>query len=547
MLKFLSRRKRARKILLITFIAVLALGLIVVFSPSSARFAGAASDESTIAEVGDQRVTVREFRNALSAYGQQLAAGQGAMRMADPSTTYRDYGPQVLDGLIRRKVIVHEAERLGLGATDQEVQEWLRQRFNPWPGPEAYRRQLAQSGITPVQFENSVRELLDEEKLRSYVTAAVQISPAEVEEDYRRNNTNYTVRWVEVSPDRLRSKVTVNDADLRAFYEGNKGEFRINTEQRRARYLFIDQNKSGATLQVSDDELKQDFDPERGVQEVRVSQIVLNIPKDELSLTTGTINSKSEKTSSEDGIRLKALGILARAQGAEGKPAEDFAQLARAVSDDPKSKAAGGDIGWVNRKDQRETDDPLNRAFTMQKDEVSQPILKGDKFYILKVTDRRTPTFEEARDQLLKEARVRRGYTRAVEISQEAQQKLKETKNIEAVASEINGKYGQGVATVKDTPFFIEGDSLPELGVATEFEAAVFQLQNPGDAGERANVTGGLAIPQYVEKRDPHDPAFEEVKGAVEERYRTEKAKELVLDRARELAKTQSPVALKAA
>ncbi|HYP25297.1 MAG TPA: SurA N-terminal domain-containing protein [Blastocatellia bacterium] len=547
MLKFLSKRKRSSKVILMVFVIVLALGLIVVFTPGPAGLRGAASDDSSVAEVGDQRVTVRDLRNALSAYGQQIAAGQGSMRMEDPATTYALYGPQVIDGLIRRKVIVHEAERLGLGATDQEVQDWLRQRFNPWPGPEGYRRQLAQSNITPLQFENSVRELIAEEKLRSYVTAGVQVSPAEVEEDYRRNNTNYTVRWVEVSPDRLRGKVAVNDADLRAFYESNKGEFRINTEQRRARYLFIDQTKAGANLQVPDDELRQSFDPERGVQEVRVSQIVLNIPKEEISPTTGTIDSKSDKVTAEDGIRQKALGILARAQGAEGKPAEDFAQLAREVSDDPKSKAAGGDIGWVNRKDQRETDDPLNRVFLMQKDEISQPILKGDKFYILKVTERKTPSFEEARDQLLKEARVTRGYTRAVEIAQEAEQKLKESKNIDAVASEINSRHGQGVATVKETPFFVEGDNMPELGVATEFQAAIFQLQNPGDVAERLNVTNGLAVAQYSEKRDPHDPPFEEVKAAVEDRYRTAKAKDLVLEQARQLAKAQSPDALKSA
>ena len=381
------------------------------------------------------------------------------------------------------------------------------------------------------------------------MTAGVQVSSAEVEEDYRRNNTNYTVRWVDVSPERLRNKVTVNEADLRAYYENNKADFRINTEQRRARYLFIDQAKAGASMQFSDDELRQSFDPERGVQEVRVSQIVINIPKEDITPTTGTISSTPAKTESEDGVRQKALGILARAQGAEGKPAEDFAQLARQVSDDPKSKASGGDIGWVNRQAPRETDDPLNRVFTMQKDEVSQPILKGDKFYILKVTDRRTPTFEEAREQLIKEARMTRGFTRAVEIAQEAEQKLKESKNIEAVAAETNGKYGQGVATVKETPFFVEGDDLPELGIATEFQAAVFRLQNPGDVAERVTVTSanGLAIPQYAEKRDPHDPPFEEVSKGVEDKYRAEKAKELVLDQARQLAKAQTPDALKSA
>jgi hypothetical protein len=59
------------------------------------------------------------------------------------------------------------------------------------------------------------------------------------------------------------------------------------------------------------------------------------------------------------------------------------------------------------------------------------------------------------------------------------------------------------------------------------------------------NVDRGFAIPQYAEKRDPHEPAFEEVKSKVEDAYRGEKAKELAAQRAGELAKASSPDELK--
>src|SRR5262249_23097493 len=54
-----------------------------------------------------------------------------------------------------------------------------------------------------------------------------------------------------------------------------------------------------------------------------------------------------------------------------------------------------------------------------------------------------------------------------------------------------------------------------------------------------------FAIPQYAEKRDPHEPAFEEVKSKVEDAYRADKAKELAAQRAGELAKASSPDDLK--
>src|SRR5207244_473652 len=98
---------------------------------------------------------------------------------------------------------------------------------------------------------------------------------------------------------------------------------------------------------------------------------------------------------------------------------------------------------------------------------------------------------------------------------------------------------------VKETGFFSEGDKLPEISSAPEFESAVFELANPGDVADRMNIDKGFAIPQYAEKRDPHEPAFEEVKSRVEDVYRGEKAKELAAQRAGELTKATSPDELK--
>lgn len=508
---------------------------------------GATGNETVIAKVGSYEITVQDLKDALSNFGTQIAQGQGRNQRLDLGTLYQQYGVQVLDGLIRQKLILHQAEELNLGASDSEVQAQLRQMFNPWPGAEVYRMRLQQqfgASMTPVRFEDELRASIAQQHLRSFISAAVNVDPKEVEEDYRKNNTSYFVRWVDVNPDSLRDKVQISDPELRAYFESHKSEFKIETEERRAKYIFIDQKLAGEAIPISDEDLKKDFNGENHVKQVRVSQIVFNAPKPE---PAGKDKAPADpnKPDPEEEVRKKAQGVAQRAQSADGKPAEDFAKLAREFSEDPKTKGNGGDIGWINKDDKRDADDPLERTFSMQKDMVTQPVKKGDKYYVLKVTDRRIPTFAETRDELLKAARGRKAYSNAVDIANEAEPKFKESKNAEAVVAEINKKYGVQVASVRDTGFFSQGDTLPTSEPASGLQGSVFEMQNIGDVGSRMNVDNGQAIAQYSEKRDPHEPSFEEVTAKVEKAFRVEKSKELAVQRANEVAKAQNADDLK--
>jgi Parvulin-like peptidyl-prolyl isomerase len=555
MLKFLSGRKRSRNVLLIFFVVVMTLSLIGLFSVAVSGGASglfgnkAGGNDTTIAKVGSYEVTLKEFKDALTGFSRQISQGQGRQGMQSLTATYALYGQQVLDNLLREKLIQYEADRLSLSATDEEVEARLKQTFTPWPGPEVYRERLVQAGLTPVQFETGLRSSISAEHLRSYITAAVQVSPQEVEEEYRRNNTKYSVRWVDVSPDPLKDKVTFTDADLRAYFDAHKDDFKVTTEQRSARYIFIDSAKAGEATQVADDELKASYDPESNLKAVRVSQIVIDVPKSaEKKPDTATRSAGAEQAAAadpEEAIRKKAQELSDRAKGANGKAAEDFAKLARENSSDAASKANGGDIGWVNKDAKRDSDDPLNNAFNMKTGDVSQPIKKGDKYYIMKVTERRSASFEEARPALLKDARTRKGYSEAVNIANQAAQRLKETKDPQAVVAEINKQRGVEVASVREVPFFARGDSPAELSGAPEMESAIFDLQNPGDIGDSVNIKDGFAVPQYIEKRDPHDPTFEEARAKVEQHYRSDRAKELAHERARQIGQAKSPEEMK--
>src|SRR5215813_13500810 len=155
MLKFLAGRKRSRNAMLIFFIAVLTLSLLGLFSVvvsggGAGLFGGkAGGSETTVAKIGSYEVTLKELKDSLAGFSRQISQGQGRMGGQSLTATYALYGQQVLDGLIREKVVQYEADRLSLGATDEEVEARLKQTFNPWPGPEQYRERLLQIGATP--------------------------------------------------------------------------------------------------------------------------------------------------------------------------------------------------------------------------------------------------------------------------------------------------------------------------------------------------------------------------------------------------------------
>ena len=145
--------------------------------------------------------------------------------------------------------------------------------------------------------------------------------------------------------------------------------------------------------------------------------------------------------------------------------------------------------------------------------------------------------------------RNRRGYTIAQKIAQQAQDRLKETKDPQKVAQELAAQANMTPAEmVRETPFIKSGDDVPNIGSSQQFEDAIAPLNNPNDVGERVGIKNGFAVPMLVEKRDPRIPDFDEVKDKVTKAVKDEKAKARLEDKAKEIiASAKTPGDLKAA
>ena len=542
MLKQLSKLERTRNVLILGFVGLMAISLVLFFRPngSSSRVEPTKSTQ-VLAVVGGEEITVSEFATHklnLQARYSQFGAQFSLARMG-----YTD--SRILDELIMSRVIDQEANRLGLGASESEIKDRIANMFRDPAGKFLLVDASGKFDMSKYQervgdiptFERGVAQDIAREKLEAFVTAGVTVSEDEVKQDYKKKNTQLDLTYVVISARKLAEKITPTDDETKAYFDKHKGDFYIGEPQKKIRYIFIDQDKSGQNVQVSDKELHDEFDslqPQFKQAGVKIQQIFLKVAREDLDET----------------VKKKADALVTKARGQSGTATEEaFAELAKGNSEDPATAKNGGHVEGLVKKNANKPDDPYQKTLDMQPGEVSDPIKYKNGYYILRRGESVPKTFEMAKPELLVSLRNRRGYTIAQKIAQKAEERLKQTKDPQKVAQELAAEANMNAADmVRETPFVKPGDDIPNIGSSQQFEDAIAPLTNANDVGDRTGIKNGFAVPMLVEKRDPRIPEFDEVKDKVRSAVKADKAKSQLEQTAKDIiASAKTPADLKAA
>jgi parvulin-like peptidyl-prolyl isomerase len=299
----------------------------------------------------------------------------------------------------------------------------------------------------------------------------------------------------------------------------------------------VDQEKAASKVQVSDQELKAEYDklaPEFKQAGVKVQQILLKVARKDL----------------DPQVEQKGKDLVAKLRGQTGQVSEQaFAEAARGNSEDPATASNGGFLANPVKKNPNKPQALYERAVDMQPGEITDPIRYGGNWYILRRGDPVPKTFEAAKQEILVSLRNRRSYTEALKVATKAYQRLKETKDIQKVAQEVAGEANMTAADmVRETPYIKPGDDVKDIGTNQQFESAVAQLNNPNDIGEPTGIKGGFAIPILVDKKEPRIPEFDEVKTQIADLVKKQRAKDDLEQKAKSLlSSVTSPDGLKAA
>src|SRR6266700_2451858 len=515
MLKQLRKFERTSKLLILGFIGLMAVSLVLFFRPSgNSSVLDPAKSPEVLAKVNGDEITVGEFATSKQNFERQFSQYGSQFNLAQMGFSDQ----RILDGLIMKRVTEQEATRLGLGASEAEIKERIAKLFSDASGKFLLTDSSGKFDMSRYQervgdipaFERSIGQDIAREKLEAFITASVRVSEDEVKEDYKKKNTTFDLTYVVVNPEKIAATIQPTEDELKTYFEQHKNDYHIDVPQKKMRYVFISQEKSGQKLQISDKELHDEYDklePKYKQAGVKVQQIVLKVANDKLDAA----------------VKTKADQLVSKARGMTGSATEEaFADLAKGNSEDPATAQNGGRVAGI---------------------------VKKNAYYMLRRGEDVPKTFEVAKEELKVSLRNRRGYTAAQKVAQHAQDLLKDLKDPQKVAQQLAAEANmKPEEIVRETGFIKPGDDVKDVGVSQQFEEAIAPLNNPNDVGERVGIKNGFAIPMMVEKREPRIPEFSEVRDKVLAAVKLERAKSSLEAKAKELiTNAKSPTDFKAA
>ena len=348
--------------------------------------------EPVVATVNGAEITEREldyrYQNVRTRLREQLGASYRPELFDD-----KRMRAQVLDGMVRDRVLLQTSDELGLRASDQEIRTAI--LTNPAFQKDGvfdnatYARMLELQGMSPPQYEDSLRQRIVGTQLSRAIVATEILLDSELEENVRLDRQKRRVSYVRVPKSAFASDEPISEDDIAAYYESNQSEFQI-PERIKVQYLLLESESIAPAEAPSEEQLRQRYEEEmdRFVQaerrQVRHILIGLEAGADEAT---------------EEAAKANIAGVRERISAGE-----EFAALAQELSQDPGSSGQGGDLGLI---EQGLMDPAFDKAaFGLEAGQLSEPVRSQFGYHLIEVTviePGATKPFEEVKDQLVVE------------------------------------------------------------------------------------------------------------------------------------------------
>lgn len=470
--------------------------------------------DPVVVKVGDQKITQGQFRQSYEQRYQQYRSLLGESFRADLFDENR-FRELTLEDMIQESAMRQYALGEGYRASDATMRDFLVSvpafqkdgRFSA----DTYRELLQRQGLNPEGYEAQLRDSLAIDQLRGAVQATAFVTAADAWAAQRLEKQLRKTVVVAVAAQDFRDKVEVSDAQIADRYESDKAQY-LSPERLKLAYVQLDRNQMAPAEAPSAEVLKAIYDAEKdarfsAAEERKASHILVSFGAD------------------KDAAKKKADGLLAQAK------AGDFAKLAGENSDDPGSKAQGGDLGWVRKGMMVPKFEEALYAIPAAGDVVG-PIETEFGWHVIRLDEIKaaaTRSFEDdgVQAELLEAYRTREGEKRFQELSSKLEQLAFENTALEPVASELK-------LEIQTTDWFTRAGGAGIAGIEAVKQAAFSpEVLNEGENSKPIPASSdALVVVRKAEYEAARQLPLDEVKTRVREGLVAEGAARLAKDAA---------------
>jgi peptidyl-prolyl cis-trans isomerase D len=386
-------------------------------------------------KINGEEVPVATVQNA---WQQRQSQIQQQIKDDIPPEQRKILQQQLLDGYVDSTLINARARERGLRVGTVALQRAYQNepafqvdgKFNE----QFARGLLAQSGLTAAAYEAQLRQQLQSQRLVGALQATGFLTETELRRIFALENEQRELRYAVVPVARFESGVNVEPAKVQAWYETHKDEYQ-STESARIQYAELSLATVAASVSVNADDLAKWYEANKtryAAPEKRHARHIL------IALS---------ETDAKDAAKAAAAEKKAREVLEQARAGKDFVQLARQYSDDTGSKAAGGDLGWLNPG--ASIDKTFSAAlFAMKRGEISNLVKTPFGYHIIKLDDVQaaaTKTLADARATIEADYRKDRAAELFGERQEGVQRKLEQNAatDLAALAREFNLQTGE--------------------------------------------------------------------------------------------------------
>lgn len=345
--------------------------------------------EPVVATVDGKEITERDLDRRFQQFRQDLRNRLGSAYRPEMFDDAR-LREEVLNQMIREDLVLQTSHDMGLRVGDPLVSQTIlgidafkkNGRFDQ----QVFERSVRMQGLSPAGFEERVRQMLLSDQLSQAVRVGSFVTERELEEYARLFDQTRNVEYFIIPSADFISDEAISDAEAQAFYEEHQSEFRT-PEQVKLAYILLNADTVGDSVEVDEGVLQEFYENnlERygRPEERQASHILIKLDED-----------ADQAAVTEALIKINDLKMRI-SQG------EDFAELAKANSEDPSTAEQGGDLGYFGKGIM----DPAfeTAVFSLEEGKLSEPVRTPFGFHLIKLTGIKPASvkpFEEVRAEV---------------------------------------------------------------------------------------------------------------------------------------------------